>query len=105
MVRRKPTLRFSIISGDHLSGDRGLVEASSTGTIALGIQRRSRRACIKPGWRPLAAGGCLALGGICNPWAAGHWQIAGDTKAVVGSRVYEPRAAFAEASIKIGWSF
>jgi len=59
-------------------------------------------------WMATVGGGwVLGIGRhlYLNPWAAGHWQIAGDTKAVVGSRVYEPRAAIAEASIKIGWSF
>jgi hypothetical protein len=40
-----------------------------------------------------------------NPWAAGHWRVAGDTQAFVGSRLYEPRKALAEGSVKIGWRF
>lgn len=40
-----------------------------------------------------------------NPWAAGHWRVAGDTQTLVGSRVYEPRKALAEGSVKIGWRF
>ena len=40
-----------------------------------------------------------------NPWAAGHWRIAGDTQTYVGSRLFQPRSALAEASVKMGWRF
>ncbi len=40
-----------------------------------------------------------------NPWAAGHVRVGGDTSARVGTRVYEPPAALAEASVKVGVRF
>lgn len=40
-----------------------------------------------------------------NPWAAGHVRVGGDTFAQVGTRVYQPPKALAEASVKFGVRF
>lgn len=79
---------------EHWDNRVGHPDESATGTY------HNWMATVGGGW-VFGLGRHLYL----NPWAAGHWRIAGDTQTFVGSRLFEPRKALAEASVKIGWGF